>query len=115
MFISHEFVLYSANCARLHRTTTVLYALLIFCHFDVPVAYDTQQTTGEFLDHSHQLQEQSRSLINLFALQERSHKNKMATLNEHTFMLAAILSDISPRAVTRILLIYCQRTNVDNK
>jgi len=38
----------------------------------------------------------------------------MATLNEHTSVLAAILSDISDW-VARILFICCQRTNVDNK
>jgi len=38
----------------------------------------------------------------------------MATLNEHTSVLAALFSDISDH-MTRILFIYCQRTNVNNK
>jgi len=53
-----------------------------------------------------------RSLTILF--QERSRKNKMAALNEHTFVLAAILSDISDHNDT-ILCIYRQRANVNNK
>jgi len=38
----------------------------------------------------------------------------MATLNEHTSVLAAIVNEFLIR-VTRILCIYCQRTNVNNK
>jgi len=40
-------------------------------------------------------------------------KNKMATLNEHKSVLAAILSDSSDHSDTNF--IYCQRTNPNNK
>jgi len=51
-------------------------------------------------------------------LRQRSHKkNKMATLNEHTSVLAAILSDISDDSDTNFIYILsangCQQRNND--
>jgi len=47
-------------------------------------------------------------------LQECSRKNKMATLDKHKSVLAAILSDISDHS-DKNFIIYCRQTKSNKK